>query len=292
MKTVLIMGANGYIGSHLVKYLCDKEDKYRVIASGRKSINVDTRAKFIRYDIMQELHNETEFKEYFGEPDICVYLTWQDGFDHNAESHMKDLYYHWNFIKQMLNGGLKHLAVMGSFREYGNYRGAAKEDFEIVANNYYVLAKDTLHKAIQLYIDNNDLEVCFQWIRPFSVYGNDILNNSIFSKIMKWDEEGQEYFPCTDGDEKYDYIYIDDVVDQIEKIISQNRIAGAINCCTGVSTSLKDQIEKFICDNKLNIRPQYGAFERRNYDSDEIYGDCTKLNLILENNDAGIKERK
>ena len=282
MKKILIMGANGYIGSHLTRYMCDQNSKYEVLASGRKNINIDKRASYVAYDIKQELNDPKQFAQYFGYPDICVYLTWQDGFNHNAMSHMRDLYYHWNFIKQMLDNGLNHLAVMGTFREYGTFRGAAREDLQVTPDNFYVLAKDTLHKAIQLYIDNRHLNVCFQWIRPFSVYGDDELNNSIFSKILQWEKEGKEFFPCTLGVERYDYIHIDETVRQIEAIVSQTEVDGAINCCTGISTSLRNQIESFLKDNKLNIRPQYGAFERRSYDSDEIYGDRSKISTILE----------
>lgn len=282
MKKILIMGANGYIGSHLTRYLCDQPIKYEVYASGRKNTNIDNRAHYIQYDIHKEFQNPKEYVQCFGNVDACVYLTWQDGFNHNAISHVHDWYYHFNFIKQMLDSGLKHIAVMGSFREYGTYCGAANEELEVRPDNLYVLAKDTLHKAIELYIKNNNMDICFQWIRPFSVYGDDELNNSIFTKILLWEKEGKETFPCTLGTERYDYIHIDECVKQIEAIISQTDIDGVINCCTGKSTSLREQIEFFLNVNHLKIRPEYGSFERRKYDSDEIYGDRTKLDTILE----------
>ena len=286
MKKILIMGANGYIGSCLTKRLCDRDDQYEVIASGRNNNNIDTRAKYIKYDIKQGFSEGEQTFFPFDIPDICIYLTWQDGFNHNADSHMRDLSYHWRFIKRLLDGGIRHLAVMGSFREYGNYCGAAREDMEIQPDNFYVLAKDTLHKAIDMYIKNQELKICFQWIRPFSVYGYDDLNNSIFSKILKWDAEGEKTFPCTMGEERYDYIHMDEVVKQIEAIISQTTVSGAINCCTGRSVSLKDQIDYFINEHKLEIRPEYGAYARRKYDSDEIYGNRDKLNKIMEKYNA------
>lgn len=281
MKKVLIMGANGYIGSCLTKYLCDMQDKYEVIASGRHNNYIDSRAKYIEYDIIQEFQNPQEFMDLFGIPDICIYLAWQDGFAHNSDAHMNDLPYHWNFIKQMLDSGIRHLAVAGSFREYGAFCGAAKENSVIEPDNYYTLAKDTLHKAIEIYIHNSKEKICFQWLRPFSVYGYDKNNHSVFSKMLQWESEGRTTFPCTDGTERYDYIHIDELVRQIEAIVAQTKVDGVINCCTGHSTSLKEQIEEFICENHLKIRPVYGGFPKRSYDSDEIYGDRTKLNEIL-----------
>jgi dTDP-6-deoxy-L-talose 4-dehydrogenase (NAD+) len=39
--------------------------------------------------------------------------------------------------------------------------------------------------------------------------------------------------------------------------------------------------EKFIKDNKLNIKLQYGAFPDRAYDSPGVWGDATKIQKIL-----------
>ena len=281
MKKVLIMGANGYIGRSLTRYLCNMEDEYQVVASSRNDNHIDARAKLKKYDIVRDWKEKQELMDYFEQPDICIYLAWQDGFSHNAESHIKYLPYHWDFMKVMLDNGLKHLVVAGTFREYGTFCGAAKEDSFISPDNYYTLAKNTIHRAIEIYLLNSGKDICFQWLRPFSVFGEDAYNNSIFSKILLWEAEGKTSFPCTAGTERYDFIHINELTMQIEKIISQTKIQGTINCCTGSSTSLKDQIEKFISDHNLKINPIYGEYQRRSYDSDEIYGDRTKLNSIL-----------
>lgn len=280
MKNILITGANGYIGSHVVKKLCSEyAQEFRVTTMDLADQNIDPRASRVLCDIMQEAEAEDLYRRA-GEPDICIYLAWQDGFVHNADSHMKNLYQHYRFLVNLIDHGVKQLIIAGSFREYGSCAGQVKEDLEVPADNLYVLTKKTLRRAIEIYIQDKD--VCLQWIRPFTVYGDEALNNSIMSKILRWEAEGKETFPFTMGLEEYDYIEVNELTEQIIAIATQTEVDGAINCCSGKPTRLKDKIEQFIAENHLKIRPEYGAFPARDYDSSVIYGDTTKIDRIME----------
>lgn len=279
-KKILITGASGYIGSHVVSHLCERyQDKFEVIAAGLDDSNIDKRAKIVPCNILDVAEKDNLY-EMLGKPEICIYLAWQDGFDHNAESHMKYLYFHYAFLKNLVDHGLKQMVVAGSFREYGKCAGRADASIPVEADNFYVLAKKTLHRALEIYLSEKD--VCLQWIRPFTVYGDEELNNSIMSKIMKWEKEGKESFPFTMGDEEYDYIEVNELAEQIIAIASQREVDGIIDCCSGKPTKLKDKIESFLKENNLKIRPEYGAFKTRGYDSSVIYGNRDKIDKIMK----------
>jgi len=133
--------------------------------------------------------------------------------------------------------------------------------------------------AMNIYLKDKD--VCFQWLRPFTVYGDEHLNNSILSKILSWEKEEKETFPFTDGNEEYDYIHVQELAYQIIAVISQREVTGIIDCCSGYPSKLKDKVEEFIKQNDLRIRPEYGAYKTREYDSRIIYGDNAKIKQIL-----------
>lgn len=278
-KVLLVTGANGYIGSHLVKALCDRPQNFRVVATDINNDHIDRRAHYIKYNFL-EVTKEDNLHTFFQEPDICVHLAWRDGFNHNSYAHIQDLPYHFCFMKNLVDNGLEHLAVAGSFREYGNHEGKASEDVRSIPENFYALAKSALKDALTIYLKDKD--VCLQWLRPFTVYGDEWLNNSLMSKILVWEKEGKSSFPFTDGNEEYDYIYINELTKQIIAIISQTEISGVIDCCSGHPTKLKVKIEEFLKENHLKIQPQYGTFPSRSYDSKVIYGDNTKIQKILE----------
>ena len=74
----------------------------------------------------------------------------------------------------------------------------------------------------------------------------------------------------------------EELAEQIALVAMQNKVNGIINCCTGRPVSLAEQVEKFISDNNLNIKLEYGAFKDRPYDSPMVWGSRDKLDRVLE----------
>lgn len=277
-KNVLVTGANGYVGSHIISELSKYKKDINIIGVDFNNSNIKENIEFISYNILENANNPNLYQK-LNCPDILLHLAWRDGFTHNADSHIIDLSQHFAFIKNLIDNGCCRIAVAGSFREYGRCNGKVSENHVLETDNNYSLAKCTLNKALKLYIQDKD--VCFQWLRFFTPYGDDELNNSILSKILKWEKEGQESFPFTEGKEQYDYIHVDTLAKYVVATIMQTQIDGEINICTGKPTELKTMVENFIKENNLKIKPIFGAYKSRNYDSPIIYGDNTKLLKIL-----------
>lgn len=273
---ILVTGANGYIGSKVVKYLCDNE--YEVIAADIDSKNIDKRARFIYTNIFEKKENWFDF---FESPDVCLHLAWRDGFVHNSEKHMADLSSHYQFLTNMISNGVKHLACMGTMHEIGYFEGKIDENTICNPLSQYGISKNALRKSIELYASNH--KCCFQWLRAFYIYGDDLYGNSIFCKIRQAVAQGQKYFPFTTGKNMYDFISVDELAKQISLCILQKDINGIINCCSGKPITLAEQIEWYIKSNNLNIALEYGKFPDRAYDSPCVYGDDSKIKRIISN---------
>ncbi|MEI3227947.1 MAG: NAD(P)-dependent oxidoreductase [Lachnospiraceae bacterium] len=274
-KKILVTGAGGYIGQHVVKALLDKGAA--VIATDIRLDDVDDRATKIQKNIFGE--NENIFTE-MGSPDVCLHMAWRDGFIHNSEKHIEDLDSHYKFISNMMKGGLKQIAVMGSMHEVGYYEGAIDENTPTNPLSLYGIAKNTLRQLTFLLGKNENVIV--QWIRGFYIFGDDLKNNSIFKKIVEAEQEGKTEFPFTSGKNKYDFLSIYDMADQIAEIVLQDKINGIINSCTGQPMTLAEKVESFIKENNFKIKLKYGAYPDRPYDSPGIWGDATKINEIMK----------
>lgn len=275
MKRVLVTGAGGYIGRHVVTALLNMGAD--VIATDLYIDEIDERATKIKADIFS---GNKEIFEELNSPDVCLHMAWKDGFIHNSDAHMEMLSRHYEFIKNMTEGGLKQIAVMGTMHEVGYYEGAINEDTPCNPISMYGIAKDSLRRSVFLMLKDKDVVV--QWLRAYYIYGDDKKNHSIFAKLIAAEEEKKEYFPFTTGKNKYDFIAVEDLVVQLSACVLQEKIEGIINCCSGKPVSLAEQVEGFIKAKGLNIKLQYGAYPDRDYDSPAVWGSNEKIKKILK----------
>ena len=271
---VLVTGANGYIGRHVVRELLS--ENVEVVAADQFFENPDSRADNRITDIFAD--SDDLFRR-LGEPDVCIHLAWKDGFMHNSDSHMESLSSHYRFIRSMIKSGLKQIAVMGSMHEVGYWEGAIDENTPCNPQSMYGIAKDALRRALFQMTAGTDVKV--QWLRGFYIFGDDDRSSSIFGKIVAAEQRGEKTFPFTTGKNKYDFISVQELARQIAYCATQTEVDGIINCCTGKPVSLAEQVESFIRDRHLQIRLQYGAFPDRPYDSPAIWGDPEKINRIM-----------
>ena len=273
-KRILVTGANGYIGAHVVQAALNCG--YEVVASDMRFDRVPEEVIRLEENIFNP---EVKLYELAGKPDVLIHLAWRNGFQHNADSHMKDLPLHIQFLQNMIDAGIPAISVMGSMHEVGYWEGAITADSPTNPQSMYGISKNALRQTVQLMVKGKDTRLC--WLRGYYIFGDDDRSNSVLGKILNADRNGQEWFPFTSGKNLYDFISVQELARQIVAASVQEKYTGIINCCSGEPVSLSDMAQKFIREQGLKIKLQYGAFPDRPYDSPGVWGDATIIRDIL-----------
>lgn len=273
---ILVTGANGFMGHGIIKSLSQMLDG-TIIASDLEDYKYkDDNIVSVKGNIFS-LENPYE---YYGKPDIVLHLAWRDGFKHASETHINDLPLHYKFLKNMVDSGVKKIVVLGTMHEIGFHEGSINEKTPCNPLSLYGIAKNALRElCIQL---TNLSETKLQWVRGYYIVDNSTNGASIFSKLMQAAEQGKTSFPFTSGINQYDFLDFEIFCEQVARIVINNTEFGIINACSGRPMTLKERVEKFIKDNNLNIKLEYGVYPDRPYDSLAVWGDNTRIRKIME----------
>lgn len=271
---ILVTGANGYLGTGVVAQLL--KDGANVVAADFFTEDIPEGAEKTACD----LFSVDRPYEYFGEPDVLLHLAWRNGFLHYADSHINDLPKHYEFLKKMLEGGLKRVAVMGSMHEIGFFEGAIDENTPCRPLSMYGVAKDALRKTTEILADKHG--AVFQWLRGYYIVGNTTRGCSVFSKIAQAAQEGKREFPFTTGQNQYDFLDYEEFCLQAAKTVEQEEVTGIVNICSGKPEKLADRAERFIRENGFDLQLQYGKFPDRPYDSKAVWGNDKKIRKIMD----------
>lgn len=284
---VLVTGAGGYIGRHVVDALVARGSD--VVATQLPGLELPAERPGVRWVSVDIFDAGAVAEAGLTEVDAVVHLAWEAGFVHNDPVHMVRLSDHFRFIDALVTAGVPRIAVLGTMHEVGYHEGAIDADTPTNPSSLYGIAKDALRRALTLRVAGTD--TALQWLRCFYIFGDDARGQSIFGKLTRAAESGQKSFPFNSGKNVYDFVEVSDLGRQIAAVVSQGEVTGVVNCCSGEPRSLAEQVEWFIADRGLGIELEYGAFPDRPYDSPGVWGDPTKIRAVLAADEPGGQPR-
>jgi dTDP-6-deoxy-L-talose 4-dehydrogenase (NAD+) len=273
---VVVTGAAGYIGRHTVTALLDRGARVTAIVRPRSRRQVDARAVVVEADVLAP---EFDFLSLTGSVDSLIHLAWQDGFRHNAPSHIEMLSSHFRFLHAAALAGTRRIAALGTMHEIGYWEGAIDADTPTNPTSLYGIAKDALRRSLFQAVGD---DVTLQWLRSYYIYGDDRNNQSIFTRLLEAADDGKSSFPFTSGKNLFDFIEIDELARQIATVALQDEVRGVINLCSGTPVSLGDKVEEFIASRHLGLSLDYGAFPDREYDSPGVWGDASAIRALMD----------
>lgn len=270
MKKVLVTGATGFIGRHVVADLLRRG--YDVVAT-----STDSDAHPFDFT---DFDNSVNYYEYFGRPDKVIHLAWQGLPNYKSLFHFEvNLPLHYSFLKNIVTNGCRDVTVAGTCFEYGMKEGRLSEDMPTDPHNPYALAKDSLRRFLTEL--QKTVPFVFRWVRLFYMYGKGQNSKSLFSQLDAALEKNESVFNMSGGEQVRDYLPVEQVAVYICDIALQDKITGIINCCSGVPITVKSLVEKYLMEKGKAIKLNLGYYPYPDYEPMSFWGDNSKLQSIL-----------
>lgn len=269
-KTVIVTGANGFLGINLAKAL---SDDYKVVAISRSNNKIqDFDFEFIsmtmnQYDHIKEIIQEKN-------PDFLIHFAWEGGSsykDINSLEQFNNVINSSNLL-EAIKGTNTHFIGLGAGAEYGPYSKPVSEIDEEVPISNYGRAKFLFKEISYNFCKQNNLK--WTWIRPFYTYGPYDVETRLIPKVINSCINNQE-LQLDDCNSYSDYIFIDDFINILKNILDNN-LEGIYNICSGKSQNIRQLVNEILINYKNNRISFDKPNDRKNF-CHNVSGDNSKI---------------
>lgn len=279
---LLVTGASGHLGLHVVRDAAARG--HDVIAVSRREI---PRESLPPGASPQRLEGDPEISLAnalaSARPDVVVHAAWAGvtGPTRNALASMhENLRFTGALLGACESSQVRVFIGVGSQAEYGvpPERPVVESDAANPVTTYGV-AKDMARRMAS--------HVCkvagmrFAWMRLFATYGPcDHPGNLIPTMLSSLLENRSPML--TPGDQRWDYLYVEDAAAAICRVAGHPAAEGVFNLCSGVAPTIAE-IARLACKvTGATCSPGLGAVPYPAGQIMHLQGDCTRLQAVLD----------
>ena len=311
MKTYLITGGAGFIGSSLADDLLEKNNRVVVIDNfcdfydpQIKENNIKNALKNDNYKLYRgDIRDKELLNKIFSENniDIVVHLAAMAGVRPSIENPV--LYQEvnclgtQNILECMKEKRIMNLVMASSSSVYGNSKTVPFKESDIVdfAISPYAATKKANEVMTHVYHKLYNINVIM--LRFFTVYGPRQRPDLAINKFTRLMLEGKKIPMFGDGSTSRDYTYIGDIVDGIERSVNyclnNSNVYEILNLGNSSPVSLKEMIN--IIGKCLNAVPDIEELPMQPGDVDRTYACIDKAKDMIGYNpqtpfEEGIKK--
>ena len=273
-KKILIIGASGFLGYNLSLKLKKLGYSLFLLSRNKNKYLKISGASYIFCDISNKKKLQKKINRNFN-----FVINLSGNIDHNDKKNSKKI--HFEGVKNIINilekKKINLFIQIGSSLEYGKIKSPHKENNYCKPVSFYGKAKHLASK----YLVKKKLLFKFIILRPYQIYGPYQKINRLIPHVVTSCLKDKS-FDCSNGSQFRDFLYVEDFVDLVIKIINcKNNQSGVYNVGYGKPQKVKSVIQKIILILKKG-KPNFGRIKMRPDEVKYLYPNIEKVRSIYK----------
>lgn len=287
LNKVLITGATGFIGSHLTRRLIQEGFTVGII----KRENSDVWRikglinKIVPYDAdLRDIDKVFKVVSHF-RPDVIFHLATYYAVEHKPReiSSMVDtnVLGTVNLLEVSKESMVKLFVNTSSCFVYKESKNKLGENADLSPLNLYALTKIQTEQTCTFYAEKYDLRTIT--FRLFPPYGPADHQRRLIPYAIKSLLDGEK-LKLTAGRQRWDFVYIGDIVDAYLKLLSVPSLPQKheiFNIGTGNAVSVREVVSRIKEIIGAELEPDWGTIPHRKNEVSFIYADISKAKTFL-----------
>lgn len=287
LNKVLITGATGFIGSNLTRRLIQEGFEVGIIKREKSDVwrIKDLLDKIVIYDVDLRDAQKVSNVIWNFKPDVIFHLATYYAVDHKPQeiSLMVDtnVLGTINLLEASKDSIVKLFVNTSSCFVYKESKNKLKENDDLNPLNLYALTKIQAEQACSFYVEKYRLETIT--FRLFSPYGPADHERRLIPYVIKSLLKGERP-KLTTGWQRWDFIYVDDIVDAYFKLLSVHDFPQKheiFNIGTGNAISVREAVSRIKEIMGTDLEPDWGAIPHRKNEVWFTCADTSKTETIL-----------
>lgn len=276
-KTILVAGGTGFLGYHFIKSALKKG--FKVISLSQNNPSKKRFLKKVKY-IKSDIYDFKKLKKNL-RANFEYVVNFSGYVDHRNKKKTYQSHYIGckNLVKICLNKKINKFIQIGSSMEYGRNLSPQKEDLYCRPLSVYGKAKFLASKYLLGLYSKKNFPVVI--LRLYQIYGPNQEHNRFIPIIIDSCRNNMQ-FPCSNGEQYRDFLYIDDFVRAVFFSINYDEAIGKIiNIGSGKPLKIKKVIMKIVKFYKKG-EPLFGKIKLRKEEMHTTYPDISEAKTILK----------
>jgi nucleoside-diphosphate-sugar epimerase len=268
--TIVLTGATGFVGRHILRILLETEHDIRVVVREPKRLELNSRKIEVRQTTDLFGESPQRLRELLTGSTTLIHAAWyvEPGKYRDSALNIDCLVGTLELAKAFVAAGGKRFVGIGTCFEYDLSAETLSVDTPLAPATIYAAAKASVFQTLSHYFLHAGLS--FAWCRLFYLYGEGEDDRRLVPTIRNAVLAGQQVL-LTDGNQVRDYMDVVAVATEVVRI-SLTDFFGPVNLCSGQPITVREIAERVADAFSARHLLMFGATPRRPDEPQRIVG--------------------